>query len=85
MSFGGGAAPSAIKTQWSTNPFVACKTSEVKPITSVLSVDPKAVVKRDAQDVIAFICLMRSSRGGIAAENAGSVGFKANASFVAMW
>jgi hypothetical protein len=64
--------PSVIKTQWSTNPLVACNTSEVKPTTSVLSVDPKVVVKRDAQDVIAFICLTRSSRGEIAAENVGS-------------
>lgn len=77
--------PSVIKTQWSTNPLVACNTSEVKPITSTLSVDPKVVVKRDAQDVIAFICLTRSPRGGIAAENVGSTGFKAKASFVMMW
>lgn len=42
-------------------------------------------MKRYAQDVTAFTCLTRSSRGEIAAENAGSVGFKANASFVMMW
>lgn len=42
-------------------------------------------MKRDAQDVRAFTCLTRSSRGEIAAENAGSFGFKANASFVVMW
>ena len=78
-------ALSVIKAQWSTNLLIACNTSEVKPTTSVLSVDPKVVVKRDAQDVIAFICLTRSSRGEIAAENVGSAGFKANASFVAIW
>lgn len=78
-------APPVIKTQWSTNPFVAWQTSKVKPATSVLSVDPKPVVKRDAQDVMAFTCLTRSSRGEIAAEKFGSAGFKANASFVAMW
>lgn len=85
MSFGGGVTPPVIRTQWSMNPIVACNTSEVKSITSVLSVDPKVVVKRDAQDVRAFTCLTRSSRGEIAAENAGSFGFKANASFVVMW
>jgi len=73
-----------IRTQWSINPLVACNTSEVKPTTSVLSVDPE-VVKREVQDVRAFTCLTRSSRGEIAAENVGSFGFKANASFVAMW
>lgn len=75
----------AIKMQWSTNPLVACSTSKVRPTTSVLSVDPKVVVKREAQVVIAFMCLVRSSRGEIAAENVGSVGFKANASFVMIW
>jgi hypothetical protein len=85
LSSGGGVAPSVIKAQCSTKFLIACNTSEVKPTTSVLSVDPKVVVKRDAQDVIAFICLTRSSRGEIAAENAGSDGFKANASFVVMW
>ena len=67
------------------NPFVACSTSKVKPATSVLSVDPKVVVKRDAQDAMAFTWLTRSSREEIAAENVGSVGFKVNASFVAAW
>ena len=85
MSFEGGVTPSVIKTQWSRNPLVACSTSEVKSMTSVLSVEPKVVVKRDVQDVMAFMCLTRSSRGENAAGNAGSVGFKANASFVAMW
>lgn len=74
-----------IKTQWSMNPFIACNTSEVKSTTSVLSVDPKVAVKRDAQDVRAFTCLTRSSRGEIAAANAGSFGFKTNASFVTLW
>ena len=78
-------ALSAIKAQWSTNLLIACNTSEVKPTTSVLSANPKVVVKRDAQDVIAFICLTRSSRGEIAAGNVGSAGFKANASFVVIW
>lgn len=78
-------APSVIRMQLSMNPFVACRTSEVKPTTSVLSVDPKVVVKRDVQDVRAFTCLTSSSRGEIAAENVGSFGFKANASFVVMW
>ena len=77
--------PPVIKTQWSMNPFVACSTSKVKPTTSLLSVDPEVTVKRDAQDVIAFTCEAKSSRGEIAAENAGSFGFKANASFVATW
>ena len=85
MSFGRGGVSPVIKTQWSTNPFIACNTSEVKSTTSVLSVDPKVVVKRDAQDVRAFTCLTKSSRGEIAAENVGSSGFKANASFVTMW
>ena len=67
------------------NPLVACNTSEVKPTTSVLSVDPKVVVKRDVQDVRAVTCLTRSSRGEIAAENVGSFGFKTNASFVVVW
>jgi len=78
-------APSVIKAQWSRNLLIACNTSEVKSTTSVLSVDPKVVVKRDVQDVIAFICLMMSSRGEIAAETVGSAGFKANASFVVIW
>ena len=85
MSFDEGVTPSVIKTQLSTNPLVACNTSKVRPTTSVLRVDPKVVVKRDAQDVIAFRCLTRSSRGETAAKKVGSVGFKANASFVAMW
>ena len=77
--------PSVIRMQLSMNPLVACNTSEVKPTTSVLSVDPKVVVKRDVQDVRAFRCSTRSSRGEIAAENVGSFGFKANASFVVVW
>lgn len=42
-------------------------------------------MKRDAQEAAAFICLTRSSKGEIAAENVGCSGFRANASFVAMW
>lgn len=71
--------------QLSTNAFVAWTTSKVKPTTSVLRVDPKVMVTRDAQEVIAFTWLMRSSRGEIAAENSGSVGFRANASLVTTW
>lgn len=85
MIFERGVAPLVIRTQWSTNPLVACKMSEVKPKASVLSVDPKVAVKRDVQEVSAFTCLTRSSRGEIAAENVGSFGFKASASFVVMW